>query len=469
MTIHVFAGPTLGHNEIQRRISGALVHGPVKLGDLLRLRPSARDIVLIIDGLFHQEPPIRHKEILDAMANGVTVIGASSMGALRAAELHQYGMIGIGSVFEMYRDGIIDADDEVAVTHSLPPDWRLFSEALVNVRYAVRLCADKSIISAEHTERIVALAQGLPYQLRKWPAIEAEAAYLDAQLHASVVAIRGFLAANPGIGDLKRRDALRAIDVVNRGTFTSTAGAEQDWRTAGEWRTMHLARWVAEFRGLSTSALPGSGLALFNYQQIYDVDFPRRWERYILRRIASSGTATPPAHLSLRNRALTVATRAELGLELLAEDRKSEWLTPTELASCDDDELIVRVLVRSSSKSPDFTRTPFDEDGLLVNLPATELAVAEAFAINRKVAEVASGKQISNLKDARLKKHLCEVWEAPLDADERYLTAAARDRGFISVDEAVLATRPFFLRNSTHAARLADKMLVRTEKSIDHA
>jgi hypothetical protein len=39
------------------------------------------------------------------------------MGALRAAELHTFGMVGVGRVFEGYRDGVYEDDDEVAVVH----------------------------------------------------------------------------------------------------------------------------------------------------------------------------------------------------------------------------------------------------------------------------------------------------------------------------------------------------------------
>ena len=71
----------------------------------------------IVDGYFDTVPSVWHKEILVAMQRGVHVFGASSMGALRAAELHPFGMVGIGQVYEWYRDGTIDADDEVAVAH----------------------------------------------------------------------------------------------------------------------------------------------------------------------------------------------------------------------------------------------------------------------------------------------------------------------------------------------------------------
>ena len=40
------------------------------------------------------------------MSEGVPVFGAASMGALRAAELHEFGMRGIGRIFEAFRDGV---------------------------------------------------------------------------------------------------------------------------------------------------------------------------------------------------------------------------------------------------------------------------------------------------------------------------------------------------------------------------
>ena len=48
------------------------------------------------------------------MAAGTQVFGAASMGALRAAELAPFGMIGVGAIFAAYRDGRLTGDDEVA-------------------------------------------------------------------------------------------------------------------------------------------------------------------------------------------------------------------------------------------------------------------------------------------------------------------------------------------------------------------
>jgi hypothetical protein len=71
--------------------------------------------IVLIDGVFHQSLAVWHKELVYALLEGVVCIGASSMGAIRAAEMHRYGMIGVGRIFEMYRDGEED-DSLVAMT-----------------------------------------------------------------------------------------------------------------------------------------------------------------------------------------------------------------------------------------------------------------------------------------------------------------------------------------------------------------
>lgn len=130
----------------------------------MRQKPS---VIGIIDGYFEGVPSVWHKEILYAMSRGVHVLGASSMGALRAAELYQFGMEGIGAVFEAFRDGRLDDDDEVAVIHGpaelgFPP----LSEAMVNIRRTLSDALAHDIISDPTRERLEELAKLLPYKDR---------------------------------------------------------------------------------------------------------------------------------------------------------------------------------------------------------------------------------------------------------------------------------------------------------------
>ena len=114
--IIVFAGPSLPPRArpVDPRLDW---RPPAVAGDALAAMASRPCAVALVDGLFDEWPAIRHKELLSLIAEGVAVFGGASMGALRAAELHTLGMIGVGHIFDAYRRGLIDADDEVAVLH----------------------------------------------------------------------------------------------------------------------------------------------------------------------------------------------------------------------------------------------------------------------------------------------------------------------------------------------------------------
>jgi hypothetical protein len=168
MTIHVYAGPTIPASRLRRILPAAELHPPVRHGDVLR-HARTGDTVLIIDGLWHQVAPVRHKELLHLLDEGVTVVGAASMGALRAAELHPYGMIGVGWVYQAYRDGVIDADDEVAVIQT--PEGRPLSDALVNIRYTLAAARERGAITTDEATDLLDLARALPYQRRTWQAL----------------------------------------------------------------------------------------------------------------------------------------------------------------------------------------------------------------------------------------------------------------------------------------------------------
>src|SRR5436305_3085254 len=111
----VFAGPTL---PPRLRRDGETLwewRPPVRQGDVYRAALTGPAAIGIIDGYFEVVPTVWHKEILWAMAQGIHLFGAASIGALRAAELDSFGMRGVGRIYEAYRDGILEDDDEVAV------------------------------------------------------------------------------------------------------------------------------------------------------------------------------------------------------------------------------------------------------------------------------------------------------------------------------------------------------------------
>jgi hypothetical protein len=113
----VFCGPTLSQRD-RAAYAEFDFQPPVRQGELFLVTRSRPRVIGIIDGYFDGQPAVWHKEILWALSQGIAVFGASSMGALRAAELHPFGVRGVGAIFEAYRDGALTDDDEVALIQS---------------------------------------------------------------------------------------------------------------------------------------------------------------------------------------------------------------------------------------------------------------------------------------------------------------------------------------------------------------
>ena len=153
--IAVFLGPTLESVKASEILT-ANYFPPVRMGDIYRLLGSGVHTIVLIDGIFHGQAAVWQREILEALDNNIEVIGASSMGALRAAELYPFGMVGCGTIFEWYRDGIIDGDDEVALNHGDESNgFRPFSEPLVNIRYNLMQAVEQKHISQEQFEVLI--------------------------------------------------------------------------------------------------------------------------------------------------------------------------------------------------------------------------------------------------------------------------------------------------------------------------
>ena len=115
----VFLGPTLSQSEA-KQILMADYRGPAARGDIYRASAERPTAIVLIDGFFENVGSVFHKEILWALSKGIYVYGASSMGALRAAELNCFGMIGIGAIYEQSRDSGLERDDAVAVLQGPP-------------------------------------------------------------------------------------------------------------------------------------------------------------------------------------------------------------------------------------------------------------------------------------------------------------------------------------------------------------
>ncbi|HVD08314.1 MAG TPA: TfuA-like protein [Nitrososphaeraceae archaeon] len=201
----VYLGPTLNREEASK-ILDADYRDPAKKGDFLRLSHASdeKKYVGFIDGVFlHDYPPSPIEVYHLATRKNIELIGASSLGALRAVELEKFGMKGIGKIFQLFKNGILDADDEVAVTFVRDKNI-LQSEALIDIRFNLFLAYKKGIITNQTKKRSVKIAKNLYFPFRNYDDIIRLAQEQFPSIHDELENFRDYI--------LKNRDSLKARD-----------------------------------------------------------------------------------------------------------------------------------------------------------------------------------------------------------------------------------------------------------------
>lgn len=232
MSLIVFLGPSVAREEAGQLLAGTGVEvqlqPPCRMGDVFVAAERRPRAIAIIDGYFEQTPAVWHKEILYALTQGIAVFGGASMGALRAAELHGFGMRGVGEIFNDYTSGALEDDDEVAVAH-LPAEagYLCRSDAMVNIRYGLRLAEEAGVIGAEAHRLLLESAKREHYPQRSWQSLYRLAPQLGVPA-AELEALREFIGAQQP--DLKREDAIATL------------------RTAADWCGQGIAPEAPEFR-----------------------------------------------------------------------------------------------------------------------------------------------------------------------------------------------------------------------------
>lgn len=209
----VFLGPSLPIEEARRLLPGARICPPVRCGDLLALlrlrRPRA---FVIIDGQFESTAAVWHKEILYALARGCPVYGASSMGALRAAELAELGMRGVGRIYEGLRAGTLIDDGEVAVLHAPQEQgYAPLSDALVNVRATLAAAVSAGVLGEAAAAALLDKAAATFYQRRVLVDLVAEGGVTGGEDETR--RLLAWLKAR-GVVDQKRADAVELLSLL---------------------------------------------------------------------------------------------------------------------------------------------------------------------------------------------------------------------------------------------------------------
>ena len=213
MNVCIFLGPTLAV-ETARQELDAIYLPPAAHGDIYRatLRQPPPRAIGLIDGYFRQQPAVRHKEILWAMSQGIHVFGAASMGALRAAELADFGMNGVGRVFESLRDGTLEDDDEVAVDHGpAEVNYLALNDAMVDIRATFAAAVAEGVVEKTTEAALVSIAKQLFFTERTYAKI-LERAHHTGLPDKDVKELRQWLPANRR--SEKRTDAFALLSTI---------------------------------------------------------------------------------------------------------------------------------------------------------------------------------------------------------------------------------------------------------------
>lgn len=343
----VFLGPSLSLDEARAILPDAVYLPPARQADLLSAVGIHRpDTIGLIDGEFGQAQSVWHKEILFALDRGVAVYGASSMGALRAAETAEFGTRGVGRIFAMYASGELTDDDEVALVHGLADGgYRKGSEPMVNLRATFQRARDEAVIDASTCDRLIAVAKALFFPDRTFSRIfqDAGAAGVPA---ATLEAVRDF--ARRCYVDVKRDDAVELLQtlrdlppstVAQRPSFEFQRtllfeslyhrdrkvrhdGFDVPLVSIASWTSLHLPEWSEiNFNALNRGLVGLLGKLLDVRPTAEDVD--REEQRFR----SSRGLSDQPALEEWqRNHDLDAAAFTELLTELAVCRRLQRWL-----------------------------------------------------------------------------------------------------------------------------------------------
>jgi hypothetical protein len=239
----LFAGPSLSGTEFVPSRSGEDVllsehkltcRGPAKCGDITYAVDQGFREIGLVDGRFEDVAAVWHKEILYALSEGVTIYGAASMGALRAAECYPFGMIGIGEVFERYAFGGLEDDAAVAQIHA-PAEFGYiaFSEAMVTIDATLERAETAGTVSAEERSFIRNTANSIFFKERTWRRI-----FDDASPKIADVSDR----LRPHVSNIKRRDALLLLKILLEGTEVERKSVRGSHFS--DWKLNETSQWL---------------------------------------------------------------------------------------------------------------------------------------------------------------------------------------------------------------------------------
>lgn len=202
----VFCGPSISQRDAEALLPDAEVRPPACRDDLITAQHDGARVVALIDGAFGGSQAVSPGEVVDVISAGTCIWGASSMGAIRAAECWPAGMLGHGLVYRLFRRRVLNDDDEVAVMTSADDGWAASTLALVNVRVAARRAVPLGILTPPESRHLVEVVERMNFGMRSLPSIRTQLEFPMSQPLADLLART----------DVKKSDAASLLAVLRR-------------------------------------------------------------------------------------------------------------------------------------------------------------------------------------------------------------------------------------------------------------
>lgn len=296
MTVHVFVGPSLSAHRLP---DGPVYHPPVAHGDLLEANLRAEDSIVIVDGYFHTRSAIKHKEILAVAGAGTPIFGASSIGALRAAEIPAPWMTGVGEIYTQYSTGMRCRDDDVMLVHDLDPPYAEDSIAFVNWQALLRFARSRDILDQVEATNVASMLHAHHYSQRTFGSLIASKLLEDVQ----VSELRNLWHSSRADIDVKASDALEAIRTATSVSEERLGPRESSVPDYGH--TSFIETWKRELPPKGDDRLSFS--KELNYARLFSVEFAEWFTDTLVVELRERHKAY--RHLPTENRSSILATQ----------------------------------------------------------------------------------------------------------------------------------------------------------------
>lgn len=158
----VFAGGSIFREEADFHADQVWC-GPAEQGDIAAAILDGFETILIIDGYFYTKIPCTTLEVMVALEQGINIFGTAGIGALRAVELDQCGMVGMGYVYNYLKQQPIKPYHIVAQTYDEYD--RPLTTPLIQIIYFLECAYQDGIINHDEQQTLNEQANRIHFTL----------------------------------------------------------------------------------------------------------------------------------------------------------------------------------------------------------------------------------------------------------------------------------------------------------------